>query len=81
MTPREQLDAARATLHKERDEIAGLLAQAEACAERALLAFEAGRHKQAMKELETGCDLEYQALADCEALGRLSEALYPGEVP
>lgn len=79
MTPLELLAAAQTTLHAERDDIVRLLTEAEACAASAVVHFTNGQHKQAKERLTAGCDLEYEALADCEALGALSEALYPGE--
>jgi len=73
------LSKAKMKLQEEREHIAGLLLQAKACAERAMMSFEIGRHGEAKAELEKGCDLEFEALGDCEALGGLSEALYPDE--
>jgi hypothetical protein len=73
----DALDAAKTMLRKEQDEIVQLLTEASACAERAVLAFEADQHDEARRQLERGCNVEYDALSDCEALGRLFEALYP----
>lgn len=81
MTPREHLIAAKTTLHKEANGILSLLAKAATCAEEAIVAFQAGRHAEAKLALDQGCDAEYEALGDCEALGMLSEALYPDEAP
>lgn len=81
MTPREHLAAAKATLAEERDEIARLLTEAGKAAEMAVAFFEAGRHEDAMGQIERGCDLEFEALCNCEALGTLSEALYPEAKP
>lgn len=79
MTPRDHLAAAKKALEEELAEIASRLEQAAKLAEVATVAFEAGRHDEARAALELGCDLEYEALCDCEALGRLSETLYPSE--
>ena len=80
MNPSDHLAAATKTLTEERDEIVRLLSEAEACAARAVVHFELGQHEQARAQLERGCDLEFEALCNCEALGGLSQALYPGEM-
>jgi hypothetical protein len=84
MNALEHLAAAKKTLAEERDEIVRLLGVAETCAAAAVHAFEQGRHAAAKAALEKGCDAEFEALCNCDALGGLSQALYPepeDEVP
>lgn len=73
------LKKCEASLRKSREDIDHDLALAFERAKEAVAAFNAGDHENAKRLLNEGCDFEFAALADCDALGELSEALYPGE--
>lgn len=76
----EALSRCVACIAKVRTEIVGQLERAEAFAVEAVHAYENGDHGRARALLEKACDVEFEALFDCEATGGLAQDLYPDDI-
>ncbi len=66
---------ARYTYQRELADIVRILSTAERCANKGLRRLDEGNLASARRWLDYGCDAEYDALGECEALGWLREAL------